>query len=97
VWLLVLERRGVGGAAHGHAHRHVYAPVVDVEDGLGTGGAYGYGQVDGVEAGREWVWGEKTGGLAWPFKRRLAGLGSGECRMRRRGELRVSSEGECPV
>ncbi len=78
--------------------------VGDVEGGLvGSGvracGGYGYGQSDGVEGA-----GCSSGSAAaWPFQRRWAGVGagivSGECRMRRRGELWMSSsaESECPV
>ena len=75
----------------------------DVEGGLVGSGVrgygYGYGQSDGAEGE-----GCSSGSAAArPFQRRWAGVGtgivSGECRMRRRGELWMSSsaESECPV
>jgi hypothetical protein len=88
-------------------------PVRDVEFGAGSGTyGYGYGhgygysygvnvkiegQMDGFEAaGREPpVLNGSVAGMAWP--RKGYSVGSAACLLRRRGELRLSAESECPV
>ncbi|KAK4039201.1 hypothetical protein C8A01DRAFT_36824 [Parachaetomium inaequale] len=75
----------------GKRARFAPPPPRDVEFGFVSGGGYGRigGQVDGFEAGRDSAPLRSTGRRGWFLP--------GECQMRRRGSLRVSAEGECPV